>query len=57
VQVLRTTLTSEYKQTDCAMKKGFVTGASSGIGLIILKALTAPGDEVFSQRRKRNSCL
>jgi len=39
------------------MKKGFVTGASSGIGLAILEALTALGDEVFSERTKRNSCL
>jgi NAD(P)-dependent dehydrogenase (short-subunit alcohol dehydrogenase family) len=57
VQVSRTTLTSEYKQTDRAMKKGVVTGASSGIGLAILKALIARGDEVFSERRKRHSCL
>jgi len=57
VQVPRTTLTSEYKQADCAMKKGFVTGASSGIGLAILEALTARGNEVFSERRKKNSCL
>jgi NADP-dependent 3-hydroxy acid dehydrogenase YdfG len=39
------------------METGFVTGASSGIGLAILEALTARGNEVFSERRKRNSCL
>jgi len=57
VQVPRTTLTSEYKQADCVMEKGFVTGASFGVGLAILEALTARGDEVFSERKKRNSCL
>jgi len=37
--VPRTTLTSEYKQADCVMEKGFVTGASFGVGLAILEAL------------------
>jgi short-subunit dehydrogenase len=42
-----------FEQT-CLMKRVFLTGASSGIGLAIAKALAARGDEVWGTSREPN---